>query len=82
MTTMFNEPGSPWENGFIESFNGKMGDELLDRELFDTLKEAQILIERWRKEYNTVRPHSALNYLPPAPETKVIPLFKKVVGLT
>jgi len=80
VTTMFIEPGSPWGNGYIESLNGKMRDELLDRELFDTLKEAQILIERWRKEYNTFRPHSSLNYLPPAPETNVIPLFKKVVG--
>lgn len=61
VTTMFIEPGSPWENGYLESSNGKMRDELLDRELFDTLKEAQILIERWRREYNTVRPHSALN---------------------
>ena len=66
--TLFITPGSPWENGYIESFNGKLRDELLDRELFDTLLEAKVLIERWRKHYNTVRPHSALGYRPPAPE--------------
>jgi len=65
--TLFIEPGSPWENGYVESFNGKLRDELLDREMFYTLTEAQILIERWRQEYNTVRPHSALGYRPPAP---------------
>ena len=58
--TLFIEPGSPWENGYVESFNGKLRDELLDREIFYTLTEAKILIERWRREYNTVRPHSAL----------------------
>ena len=68
VTTLFIEPGSPWENGYIESFNGKLRDELLDREIFTTLTEAKILIEEWRKEYNQVRPHSALNYRPPAPE--------------
>jgi putative transposase len=67
--TLFIEPGSPWENGYIESFNGKMRDELLDREIFTTLKEARVLIEQWRREYNQVRPHSALGYRPPAPET-------------
>ncbi len=67
--TLFIEPGSPWENGYIESFNGKLRDELLKREVFDTLFEAQVLIERWRQEYNTVRPHSSLGYRPPAPET-------------
>ena len=66
--TLFIEPGSPWENGYVESFNGKLRDELLDREIFYTLTEAQILIERWRRQYNTVRPHSALGYRPPAPE--------------
>ena len=66
--TLFIEPGSPWENGYVESFNGKLRDELLDREIFYTLTEAQILIERWRLQYNTVRPHSALGYRPPAPE--------------
>jgi putative transposase len=71
--TLFIEPGSPWENGYIESFNGKMRDELLDREIFYTLREAQILIEDWRRQYNTIRPHSALNYRPPAPETILVP---------
>ncbi len=64
---MFIEPGSPWENGY-ESFNGEFRAELLNRELFDTLLEAQVLIERWRHEYNAFRPHSALGYRPPAPE--------------
>jgi transposase InsO family protein len=67
--TLFIEPGSPWENGYNESFNGKLRDELLNGEIFYTLKEAQILIEQWRKEYNTVRPHSSLGYKPPVPET-------------
>ena len=66
--TLFIEPGSPWENGYIESFNGKMRDELLDREIFTTFKEAKVLIEQWRQEYNQVRPHSSLGYRPPAPE--------------
>jgi transposase InsO family protein len=69
--TLFIEPGSPWENGYIESFNGKLRDELLNREIFTTLMEARILIEGWRKEYNQVRPHSALGYRPPAPEAIV-----------
>jgi putative transposase len=66
--TLFIEPGSPWENGYIESFNGKMRDELLDREIFANLQEARVLIEQWRQEYNQVRPHSSLGYRPPAPE--------------
>ncbi len=66
--TLYIEPGSPWENGYIESFNGKLRDELLDREIFTTLEEAKILIEQWRKEYNQVRRHNAKNYRPPAPE--------------
>ena len=66
--TRFIEPGSPWENGYNESFNGKLRDELLNGEIFTTLLEAQVLIERWRKEYNEFRPHSALGYRPPAPE--------------
>jgi hypothetical protein len=66
--TLFIEPGSPWENGYVESFNGKLRDELLAREAFDTLLEAKVLIERWRQHYNTIRPHSALGYRPPAPE--------------
>ena len=67
--TLFIEPGSPWENGYNESFNGKLRDELLNGEIFTTLLEAQVLIENWRKEYNQFRPHSSLNYRPPAPET-------------
>jgi transposase InsO family protein len=66
---LYIEPGSPWENGYVESFHGKLRDELLNRELFDTLWEAQVLLEQWRREYNAVRPHSALGYRPPAPET-------------
>ncbi len=66
--TAFIEPGSPWENGYIESFNGKLRDELLNGEIFDTVIEARIIIERWRKEYNQKRPHSSLGYVPPAPE--------------
>ncbi len=66
--TLFIEPGSPWENGYIESFNGKLRDELLDREIFTTLEEAKVLIEQWRRDYNQVRPHSSLGYQPPAPE--------------
>jgi len=66
--TLFIEPGSPWENGYIESFNGTLRNEVLNGEIFDTLLEAQVLIEAWRKHYNHVRPHSALGYKPPAPE--------------
>ncbi len=73
ITTLFIEPGSPCENGYMESLNGKLRDELLNREIFKTLTEAKILIEEWRKEYNQVRPHGALNYPAPAPEA-VIPL--------
>lgn len=80
---LFIEPGSPWENGYIESFNGKMRDELLNGEIFYSLKEAQILIEMWRKEYNTVRPHSSLGYRPPAPSAVVVqPTHFQSVGLT
>ena len=64
--TLYIEPGSPWENGYCESFNGKLRDEFLNGEIFYSLKEAQILTERWRVEYNTERPHSALGYRPPA----------------
>ena len=71
--TLFIEPGSPWENGYVESFIGKLRDELLNREIFYTLKEATILIEQWRRHYNGVRPHSALGYRPPAPETIAFP---------
>jgi transposase InsO family protein len=81
--TLYIEPGSPWENGYIESFNGRLRDELLDREVFDTLLEAKVLVARWRRHYNTVRPHSSLGYRPPAPEVilpwpedrGVIPMF-------
>jgi len=69
---LFIESGSPWENGYIEFFNGKMRDELLDREIFYSLKEAQILIKMWRNHYNTFRPHSSLGYKPPAPAAVVI----------
>jgi transposase InsO family protein len=65
--TLFIGPGSPWENGYNESFNGKLRDELLNTEIFYTLKEAEVLIERWRHHYNTIRPHSSLGYRPPAP---------------
>ena len=66
--TLFIEPGSPWENGYIESFNGKLRDELLNGEIFETLQEAKVLIESWRRDYNRPRPHSSLGYKPPAPE--------------
>ena len=75
--TLFIEPGSPWENGYVESFNGKLRDELLDREIFYTLAEARVLIERWRQEYNHRRPHSSLGYRPPAPEA-----IQMAAGLT
>lgn len=65
--TLYIEPGSPWENGYVESFNGKLRDELLNGEIFYTLKEAKVLVEQWRKHYNTKRPHSSLGYRPPAP---------------
>ena len=68
---LFIEPGSPWENGYMESFNGKLRDELLNREIFTTLIEAKVLIGQWRKEYNQVRPHSSLGYRPPAPEARI-----------
>jgi putative transposase len=81
--TLFIEKGSPWENGFIESFNGKMRDELLNREIFYTLKEAQVLIEEWRQYYNHKRPHSSLNYRPPAPVTIMVqPLSTVALSLT
>ena len=67
--TQYIEPGSPWENGYIESFNGKLRDELLNGEMFTSLLEAQVVVERWRVEYNQFRPHSSLGYRPPAPVT-------------
>jgi putative transposase len=66
--TAYIEPGSPWENGFCESFNGTFRDNLLDGEIFYSLKEAQIIVGEWVKHYNHVRPHSALGYRPPAPQ--------------
>ena len=69
VTTLYISPGSPWENGYAESLIGKLRDELLNGEIFYTLREAQVLIERWRREYNQVRPHSSLGCRPPAPET-------------
>jgi len=66
--TAFIEPGSPWENGYIESFNGKLRDELLNGEIFDTILEARIITEKWRQHYNKIRPHSSLNFRPPVPE--------------
>ena len=80
-TTLYIEPGSPWENGYIESFNGKLRDELLNGEIFYTLFEARVLIERWRQSYNQLRPHSALGYRPPAPEA-IQPRLGEPVGLT
>ena len=81
--TLYIEPGSPWENGYIESFNGKLRDELLDRELFYTLLEVRVLTERYRQIYNRIRPHSSLGYRPPAPDT-VLPAVPLPVlaGLT
>ncbi len=81
--TLFIEPGSPWENGYVESFNGKMRDELLDRELFYTLNEASTLINMWRKEYNNIRPHRSLGGKPPVP-LAILPSYevqKKIYGL-
>ena len=68
VSTLFIELGSPWENGYVESFIGKFRDELLNREIFDTLVEAKVVIKNWRKEYNQFRPHSSLGYRPPAPK--------------
>ena len=65
--TLFIEPGSPWENGYCESFNSKLRDELLAAEAFSTIQEAQVLIEHWWRHYNAIRPHSSLGYRPPAP---------------
>ena len=71
--TLYIAPGSPWENGYVESLNGKLRDAMLNREIFDTVGEAKVLVERWRNEYNHLRPHSALGYRPPAPETILPP---------
>lgn len=81
--TVYIMPGSPWENGYCESFNGKLRNELLDGEIFYTLREAQVVIEQWRWHYNRIRPHSALGYRPPAPETTVSDLtIRKIIGET
>ena len=72
--TAYIEPGSPWENGYIESFNARLRDELLNGEIFYTLREAQIIIESWRRHYNAIRPHASLGYKPPAPEV-FVPAF-------
>ncbi len=72
--TAYIEPGSPWENGYVESFNARLRDELLDGEIFHSLREAEIVIESWRRHYNTARPHASLGYRPPAPEV-LIPAF-------
>ncbi len=77
---LYIEPGSPWENGYVESFHGKFRDELLNMELFDTLWEAKVLIEQWRQEYNTFRPHSSLGYRPPAPEAIAWPPDSEPLG--
>jgi len=68
--TLYIAPGSPWENGYCESFNGKLRDECLNGEIFYSLKEATVVIEQWRKHFNTIRPHSSLSYRPPAPQTR------------
>ena len=67
-------PGSPWENGYVESFNARLRDELLNGEIFYSLREAQVTIESWRRHYNTVRPHSSISFRPPAPEV-FVPAF-------
>jgi putative transposase len=77
--TLFIEPGSPWENGYVESFIGKLRDELLNGEIFDTLLEARVVIENWRKVYNQRRPHSSLGYRPPAPEALAPRIFTSQV---
>jgi len=79
--TTYIEPGSPWENSFVESFNGKMRDELLDGELFGNMYEARVLIDRWVRYYNQIRPHSSLGGLPPAPQSYIIPLELKTMDL-
>ena len=72
VSTAYIEPGSPWENGYCESFNSKMRDEFLNGEIFDTMFEVEVLTKKWVFEYNTVRPHSSLGYRPPAPQTILI----------
>ena len=69
--TAYIERGSPWENGYVESFNARLRDELLDGEIFYTLQEARVVVESWRRHDNSVRPHASLGYRPPAPEVVV-----------
>jgi len=73
--TLYIEPGSPWENGYVESFNARLRDELLNGEIFYTLYEAKVIIEKWRREYNTIRPHSSLGYKAPNPVT-ILPKYE------
>ena len=81
--TLYIEPGSPWENGYVKSFNGKMRNELLDREVFFMLLEVQVLTEQYRQTYNRIRPHSSLGYRPPAPEAiQPSDLVPVIAGLT
>ena len=80
--TLYIQPGSPWENGYCESFIGKLRNELLNGELFYTLREAQVLIEQWRCHYNRVRPHSALGYRPPAPEAWGLAPRPRIISIT
>ena len=80
--TAYIAPGSPWENGYIESFNARLRDELLDGEIFYTLREAEVVIESWRRHYNTIRPHASLGYKPPAPEVFVPGLAAWPAALT
>jgi len=71
VATAYIEPGSPWENGYCESFNSKMRDEFLNGEIFDTMWEVEVLTKEWVREYNTKRPHSSIGYRPPAPQVIV-----------
>ena len=80
--TAYIAPGSPWENGFIESFNARLRDELLDGEIFYTLAEAKIVVESWRRHFNTVRPHGSLGYKPPAPEVFVPAMTARAAALS
>ena len=80
MKTLYITPASPWGNGYIESFNGKLRDELLSLEIFDTLYDAKVLIDRWKWEYNHIRPHSSPGYRPPAPEA-ILPLTQQPTQL-
>jgi hypothetical protein len=77
--TAYIEPGSPWENGYCESFNGRMRDELLNGEIFYSLRVGQIIIEKWRNHYKTKRPHSALGYRPPAPEAIILMEHRPII---